>query len=79
MNATKTVKYGEETKKKPPEINVTMVKNRKGTIAQNQHGIPTLNEFFDSGCGYQLIIFETSKYEATAAFLADVKFSLDDY
>lgn len=56
-----------------------MLKNRKGTTAKNQHGIPTLTEFFDSGCGHQLIFVETSKYEATAAFLDEVKFSCDNY
>lgn len=79
MNATKTVKYEEEAKKKTPKVKATMVKNREGTTAQNQHGIPTLTEFFDSGCGCQWILFETSKYEAAAAFLADVKFSRDNY
>lgn len=56
-----------------------MVKNRKGTFAKNQHGIPTLTEFFDSGCGRQLIFVKTSKYEATAAFLDEVKVSRDNY
>lgn len=37
-------------------------------ISQNQHGIPTLNEFFDSGGVCELDCVLTSKYEATAAF-----------
>lgn len=54
-------------RQKKPKTKVVKAKIRKGTIAQNHHGILTLTELFKPGCVYKLICVETS-CEATAAF-----------